>query len=393
MKISTRYREQEPPNAVQIELVEGCQLRCQMCGLNGIRELKNNNYKFMELKTLRSLLNQMNQLGWNPRIEFAMHGEPSMHPHLADMVNEVRLVNTGWPLMVTSNGGGFLSSPGPASRIAHLFTIGLNTLALDDYQNVKIVPKIRAELTIGVLPDFVRVFDYPAGGDDANPHKRIPGARLIYVEDILHASTGTHSTINNHAGAGAPPNDKGQGKRCAKPFRELSVRWDGSIAICCNDWRGHYKCGNVVSDGLAAVWNGDAMGAARTKLYHGERDFGPCRGCDAISYRVGLLPDKLGKASLPMPNTRVAQDIQAALQGAPYTVPVLRQWERAPEQPLHAGDAFPAPKPAVAQADYAWGSAKGSKGKGKPAAKRKAKAPTRKPATKAKAKKAARGRK
>lgn len=321
-----KYRNQEPPNAVQIELVEGCQLRCTMCGLNGIRG-KENNYKFMEQPVLRSLLNQMRELQWNPRIEFAMHGEPSMHPNLADMVMWVKTINPSWPLMLTSNGGGFLKSPGPASRIAHLFSIGLDTLALDDYQNVKIVPKIRADMPLGTLGEDVKVYDYPSGGDDANPHARSKQKRLIYVEDILHATTGTHSHINNHAGAGAPPNDKGQGKRCAKPFRELAVRWDGSVAVCCNDWRGTYKCGNVSTQGLAEVWNGPAMGAARVKLYHGQRDFGPCKGCDALSYRVGLLPDKFGKEDVPKPNAAVSKDIAAAIAGKPFTEPVLREWE------------------------------------------------------------------
>lgn len=328
------YRNQEPPNAVQIELVEGCQLRCTMCGLNGIRG-KENDYKLMEQGTLRSLLNQMKELKWNSRIEFAMHGEPSMHPNLADMVMWVKHTNPAWHLMLTSNGGGFLKSPGPASRIAHLFRLGLDTLALDDYQNVKIVPKIRAEMTLGTLPEEIKIYDYPSGGDDANPHTRVKFKRLIYVEDILHATSGTHSHINNHAGSGAPLNDNGVGKRCAKPFRELAVRWDGNVAVCCNDWRGVYHCGNVTAqcNGLAAVWNGAAMGAARAKLYHGQRDFGPCKGCDATSYRVGLLPDKFGKETLPKPNASVEFDVMTALEGQPYTQPVLREWEVAAAKP------------------------------------------------------------
>lgn len=28
------------------------------------------------------------------------------------------------------------------------------------------------------------------------------------------------------------------GKRCAMPFREMAIRWDGSVALCCDDWRG-----------------------------------------------------------------------------------------------------------------------------------------------------------
>lgn len=322
-----KYRRQEPPNAVQIELVEGCQLRCSFCGLNGIRG-KDNNFKFMEKDTLQTLCLQMREQKWNPRIELAVHGEPTWHPKLIEMVGLIRTIGPDWYIMMTSNGGGLLGKPGPLTNIRNLFeTAGLNTLALDDYDGAKIVPKIRKALEDEASLADVIVLEYPEE-PHGNPHVRSSDKRLVFVEDIGKASTGTHSVLNNHAGAGAPPNDSGMGKRCAKPFRELTVRWDGSVAICCNDWRGIFKCGSVVTDGLDKVWNGDAMGAARIKLYRGERDFGPCLGCDATSYRVGLLPDKLGKVTLPKPNKQVEQDLKTACAGESFTKLVPREWER-----------------------------------------------------------------
>lgn len=326
------YRRQEPPNAVQIELAEGCNLRCVVCGLNGIRG-KDNDYKFMTADTLNSVVSQIVKAGWNPRIEFAMHGEPSMHPDYAGMIAIVRGLAPKYHIMMTSNGGGFLRKPGPLANVKACFDAGLNVLAFDDYVNAKLVPKIRAAVkqiegttSAEGLPG-VKVYDYPSQAD-GNPHQRKPGQMLTFIEDLINATKGTHSHVNNHAGAGAPPNDHGEGKRCAKPFRELAVRWDGSVAICCNDWRGIYQCGNVVTDGLDQVWNGKAMGAARVKLYHRERDFGPCKGCDAISHRVGLLPDKYGKVELPTPDRYVKRDIDAALGRGPLTEPVLRPWEK-----------------------------------------------------------------
>lgn len=318
---------QDPPFAVQIELTEGCNLRCPFCALNGIREPKKNDFKFMEPETLRSVLTQITKAGWNPRIEFAMHGEPTMHPDYVAMADIARQCAPKALLMMTSNGGGLLRAPGPLTNIVGLFTVGINILALDDYQNVNIVPKIR-NAVVGKL-NGVEIYEYPRDAA-GNPHRRRPitTMMLTFVQDISLATKGTHSLINNHAGVGSPPNDRKAGKRCAKPFRELSVRWDGSVAICCNDWRGTYKCGNIVTDGLNKVWNGVAMKAARRKLYHGQRDFGPCKGCDAVSYRTGLLPDKFGKVDLPKPNAKVMKSIEQALAGEPYTKPVLRPWEK-----------------------------------------------------------------
>ena len=60
---------QQPPFAVQLELAEGCNLRCSFCGLNGIRS-KENNFKFMSKETLQSIVSQIILEGWSPRIEF-----------------------------------------------------------------------------------------------------------------------------------------------------------------------------------------------------------------------------------------------------------------------------------------------------------------------------------
>lgn len=327
--------QQEAPNAVQIELVEGCNLRCAVCGLNGIRG-KANDYKAMRPETLKSAIEQMVQLNWNPRIEFAMHGEPSMHPDFNGMVKIAREAAPRFQIMMTSNGGGFLGKPGPVAKIKTFFENGGNVLAFDDYENANLVPKIRhawgmfdMETHAGNLYTGVDVYEYPQN-PNGNPHSRgkLTERKIVFIQDLINANKGTHSHVNNHAGAGGPPNEKGQGKRCTKPFRELSIRWDGNVAVCCNDWRGLYHCGNVVKDGLDAVWNGPAMYAARQKLVIGQRDFGPCKGCDAISTRVGLLPDKLGKDTMPKPSPATAAAIAVALKGKPYTAPVLREWEK-----------------------------------------------------------------
>jgi radical SAM protein with 4Fe4S-binding SPASM domain len=321
------YRIQEPPNALQIELTEGCNLYCDFCGLQGIRTHKVKNFKFMNFDTLNTLAKQIKEAKWNPRVEFAMHGEPTMNENIIEFIRVFRILNPTLSIMITSNGGGLLRNPGPSKNIRALFDAGLNILALDDYKNIGIIPRIRKSLEEQKL-EGIEIYEYPEN-PSGNPHIRAKsGKRMVsFIEDISSSNKGTHATLNNHAGSGSPPNESAKGKRCAKPFREISVRWDGSVAICCNDWRGYYKCGNINNTPIQEIWNGPEFGAARVSLYHGMRDFGPCNGCDARSYRVGLLPDKLGKESLPLPDQQVKDDITKALEGDPYTVPVKRPWE------------------------------------------------------------------
>lgn len=311
---------QAPPFCMQIELTEGCNLRCPFCGLNGIRG-KENNLKFMDLSTVERITEDLQENGWRCRIEFAMHGEPSLHPQFIKVLSmfRKRLPRT-FHLMVTSNGGGLLKDP---TLLIDQALEYVNVLALDAYENVSIVPKILERYKGQHTPTF-----YPKD-KTGNPHRRRSSGQhdLVIVQDIKRATAGTHASLNNHAGAGAPLNDNAEGKRCAKPFRELSIRWDGNVAVCCNDWRGLYHCGSIHTMSLDEIWQSPGMRAARRKLYHGMRDFGPCQGCDALSYRPGLLPDQRGKQTLPEPTAADERVIKRALADGPLTLPVLRPWE------------------------------------------------------------------
>lgn len=325
---------QPPPFCVQIELTEGCNLRCPFCGLNGIRG-KEHNFKFMTVETAELIAESMAKAGWNSRIEFAMHGEPTMNPDLVSIINAFRKYLPSAYLLMESNGGGLLRDP--IAIIRSMFGAGLNTLALDEYQNISLVPKIMAKVKdYYVNSDFMDVTDvfgagifvYPECGPEGNPHKRSKKRKLVHIKPIDTSTSGTHATLNNHAGSGAPKDYSQAGKRCAKPFRELSFRWDGRVAVCCNDWRGALPVGDIRESDVGIIWHSPIMYAARRKLYRGERDFGPCDGCNAKSYRTGCLPDFLGKESMDKPDKFDLFVIEEALKKGPLTEPVLRPWEK-----------------------------------------------------------------
>ena len=77
--------KQEPPFAIQIELTEGCNLFCKFCGIRGIRN-KPHRYKFMSLEYSKNIAKQIRKANWQSRIEFAMHGEPTMNPRLLEII-------------------------------------------------------------------------------------------------------------------------------------------------------------------------------------------------------------------------------------------------------------------------------------------------------------------
>lgn len=321
----SELRVQEPPFSIQIEFTEGCNLRCPFCGLQGIREVGEKNYKMMSYDTIRNIGRQARI--WGSRLEIAMHGEPTMHEDWLGMIAALKSeVGDHCQIMMTSNGGGLL--PHPLEKVRKAFAAGLDIMALDEYDGIKIVSKVREALSADEAFD-IRVWEYPTS-PEGNPHRRNKRADLPFVSLMADPSL-VHSaktpSLTNHCGAAFPLSDKMQGKRCHRPFREMSVRWDGSVALCCNDWRGDYKCGNINETSMVEVWQSPAFDAARRKLYRGERDFGPCAGCDARSYRVGLLPDPSGRDEMPEMDAESEAALQAAMEGPSYTKKVPRPWE------------------------------------------------------------------
>ena len=308
-----------------MELTEGCNLACSFCGIQQIRDngadgpswthgKNSKEYKFMTKETLYSIINTVKNSNWNPRFEFAMHGEPTMHPEYKEFIHIVRTSLPKASIMMTSNGGGLLGDVN--TKVNELMEAGLNILFLDNYERIRIVDKIKQKYN-----GTYQVIEYPQN-PEGNPHKRKkPHEKIIVVgADLTIATSGTHAQVSNHAGSAFPLNHNQQGKRCAKPFRELSVRWDGNVAVCCNDWTGIYKCGNVNDYAkIDDLWNNDAFYSARGKLYHGQRDFGPCNGCDNTTIRNGLLPDRMGKQDLPLPDKTTNYFIDKACGGNSYT--------------------------------------------------------------------------
>ena len=86
----------------------------------------------------------------------------------------------------------------------------------------------------------------------------------------------------------------------------------------------------MLETNIVDIWHGEEFSASRKKLYHGERDFGPCNGCDALSYRPGLLPDPKGKETLPKVTKEDYKAINKALDGQSYAEHVRRPWEKDP---------------------------------------------------------------
>jgi len=77
------------------------------------------------------------------------------------------------------------------------------------------------------------------------------------------------------------------------------------------------------------IWNNKNFDAVRRVLFFNKRTFPPCLGCDSISYRLGFLPDKMGKKKkeIENPDEECFTTIKNILKESPLNKIVKRPWE------------------------------------------------------------------
>lgn len=330
-RVTNDLTAQYPPYLVQLEAVEGCVRRCGSCAIASIRHPGRDRgsvseLRLMTIETAVSTVRQMVALGWtDTRIEISGHGEPTSHLDLPGLVAAVREASPSVPISIITSGDGLISRPGPYYKILELFEAGATYIGITVHDDVK-VDKIRSICSL-LTRHSVVLRSFPESYDASTARRiRVPHRVLAFLDpprvDVL-----PHVRARNMAGAAAERTRECRDDPCARPFRELAVRWDGRVALCQDDWRGVYKCGSVLTDGLAAVWEGETMMAARRHLMTGREDIQLCRGCSSRSHRPRHLPDPHHAMTIAPPDDTTRAAVERAQSGEPYTKPVVRPWE------------------------------------------------------------------
>lgn len=318
-------RRQEAPFSIQVELNEGCTLGCNFCGLRGMREEGKEPWYPMQRETAERISDEIARVGWHSRIIFSMHGEPTLNVNALRIIRMFRKKLPEAVLSMMSNGYGIANSQKYSiiEMIRQYKTAGLNDLIIDYYSTAGDAKKIddalegNQEFQVDHLAPKIPLYS-------TNAHK----FRVLFNPPIQKEGA-INRHLCNHCGAAAPLDMSYQGKRCARPFRELSIRYDGSVSICCNDFRGQYPIGNVMNMKIEDIWWSKEFEAARILLYHGDRSFTPCLGCNALSHRVGLLPDKNGKEDMPEPTEKILSYARSISKRKPFANNIVkRPWEK-----------------------------------------------------------------
>lgn len=310
------------PNSVKLEFVRGCNRHCEFCGTNGITK----EHAYMSMETLERAVTLIKENGYNPRLQIDGRGEHTLHPQFYSMVKKIKEIMPNSCIQLISNGWIVQNIE---HAIPKMLKAGINDITLDEYFDSHFSPSyIKKEIELythktGNKVDFFLMGPGVPMYGEKNPNKR----RVVIVPDIGAGQITVSRKLTNHCGAGMPPSDECQDKTCTRVFREVPIRYDGNMVLCCQDFRDQFIIGNVHDvETFDELWRSDRFEAARRILYHDHRTFFPCNICNLIPIRPGLLPDHLGKEDMEEPTKKdyklVNKKIESGLKLR------AREWEK-----------------------------------------------------------------
>jgi radical SAM protein with 4Fe4S-binding SPASM domain len=273
------------PPSMEIEPTNLCNLRCVTCPGARTRYPKG----YMDVDLFQRIVSEASEIGVK-RIHLFLRGEPTLHPRIFEMIAFIK--SKGLAVHLTSNGTTL--SP---ERSAELLRTGLNSADQLTISFLGHAKESHEATMVGV--DHDRVVRNVLGLMRLRKQLRVNGP---VVETILNPTPATrHETEEflrfwqgkvDHARIGGISLSFQEYKReradsvvrtspCTQVYERMPVTWDGRVPQCVTDFDGDWIVGDLRSDSIMDVWNGERMQTIRR--VHQERQFEKmplCLHCD-----------------------------------------------------------------------------------------------------------------
>jgi len=285
------------PYLIQVAPVTyGCTRRCIWCGIRSVPIDTKPIYLKRDLAY--KISEEVGEWLEKVRIEFGLLGEPFMNRHLLDIVSYFHN-NIKNPWIIAYTNGDLLDH----DKVLEFFKSGGNLLIIDPYEEsgyrrfVYMIEENKSELE----RLKVKVIFYDSEKHNFRHHDHHGRNRkFLVINDTLRSPRGTITwhTMGGNVDIGLVKKhgiymdlEMKPNKYCTNPFRYFTLRSDGTVLICCNDWRGDCIIAKYPEDGtLREIWYSDPFMAVRAILRY-RRSIPPCKYCSYHGgYRIGLEP-------------------------------------------------------------------------------------------------------
>lgn len=252
-EVELLYEKQPLFNHVEIETINRCNGTCSFCPIN--KNIDPRPKAVMEWGMFESIIEQLKEINYSGRLALFSNNEPLLDDRIIEWNKYARREL-------------------PNARM-HLFTNG-TLMTLDKFNTLVeildelIIDNYHQELKL--IKPCVEIVDY------CKEHPEITKKVTIVLRKPQEILTSRGGNAPNRHDIGNYAKD-----RCVLPFKQLVIRPDGKISLCCNDAIGKYTLGDLTKESLTDIWYGPRFQMVRKCLYEGRENWGNCKECDNFS--------------------------------------------------------------------------------------------------------------
>ena len=260
------------PNRVTIELTNRCNRNCKGCPRHQMRYPEGD----MPLELFDTIVEQ---LPLETVIVPFFRGESLLHPRFADAMeklqkfSDVQLATNG-DLVTHRTGEAILNSVSFLSLSLHTYTTRPMTGRTTELLHAANSRGIDTQVSIvdSLLPK--------------GESKPFAEQWLPHVDRVRIYKAHSH---NGFGSLNPPPTD--DRRPCRKPWTDIIIYWNGTVALCNHDWDNRLNLGNASEHPLHTIWR--SKNYIHTRVLHmtgNRRMVKSCRHCDHYSEeRIGTL--------------------------------------------------------------------------------------------------------
>lgn len=288
-----------PPINIQVEPTNHCNLKCAICRQSLPGDVRKKGFMNMELLSKIA----KDAKGKVFLFQFVVSGEPLLHKNIIDMIKTVGQ----YSIRTNMHTNALLLNDDMCER---LVKSGLDEISFSfDTQDKLLYEKLRSpakfEDALKKVQSFIRIkqklksrapmvmlqnlqiFKAPAGTlkIEKGYEDLFKDMDVNYFVKYYCNPAGKFNNDNFLCG----PVDKffpPKGSRyvpCAFHWQSMVVGWDGLVLGCCDDFLGEAILGDLNTQTIMEVWNGERIASLRKKLLNKEyKDIALCRDCSNL---------------------------------------------------------------------------------------------------------------
>ena len=246
-------------NHVEIETINRCNNICGFCPVSKSQDIRS--YLTMTDSLFKKIIDELSNINYSGEIAFHSNNEPLLDKELSKKILYARENCPNSYLYFYTNGT-LLNSV----KVLEFKKSGINKIVVNNYNSKmklnKNIVKMVEELKQNQTSNYPQI--------------------VIIIRD-------PNEMLNNRAGD-APNKKKNlyyyfkyfQDSPCNLPFKDLIIRPDGKISLCCQDAYGKITLGDINESSLTNIWYGEPFKEIRKNLTQIGRKGNPlCNTCDS----------------------------------------------------------------------------------------------------------------